>query len=158
MGYTQHWRRPIEIPPDQMRAILRDFCRLIPALRDTGVTLAGPPGWGEPHLTGYGVSFNGPGSRGCEPFDFPRVFEPPPWRDSEDGLYSAFCKTAWLPYDLAVTAFLLVAKHHLPQLEVATDGKEEEWTSARQMCEDVLGYGREYHINSARELEISRSE
>ena len=33
--------------------------------------------------------------------------------ESADGRVGGFCKTAFRPYDLAVTAFLVIARHHL---------------------------------------------
>ena len=40
-----------------------------------------------------------------------------------DGMAGGFCKTAFRPYDLAVTAFLMIVKHHLgSEVQVQTDG------------------------------------
>ena len=158
MGYTHYWRRPATIPRESMRAIVDDFGLLILPLDAAGVKLCGGFEEAAPRIAPDGVSFSGPPTGANETFHFPRVMETRPWRNPEDGLHSAFCKTAWQPYDLAVTAFLLIAKHHLPQIQVSTDGKDEQWSRARQLCHDVLGYGREYHINSERQLEIAPSE
>jgi hypothetical protein len=67
------------------------------------------------------------------------------WHDdfwlSKDG-GSGSCKTAFKPYDLAVTAALLIAKHHWGEkITIASSGEEAEWSDARQVCQLVLGYG-----------------
>ena len=59
MGYTHHWRRPIEIPPDQMRAIADDFGRLVLPLVDVGVGLGGWDGEGVPQVTPVSVCLKG---------------------------------------------------------------------------------------------------
>ena len=158
MGYTHYWRRPATIPEEIMHAIVDDFGLLILPLGDAGVRLCGGDGENAAQVTADGVSFNGSPRCANEPFHFPRLMQPKPWKKPIDGLYSQFCKTALLPYDLAVMLFLLVAKHHLPQIQIATDGNDERWSRARQFCQDILGYGREYHINSERQLEIVSSE
>jgi len=157
MGYTHYWRRPAAIPQETMRAIVDDFGRFVRPLDDAGVRLCGGNGEDAAQITPDVVSFNGLSGRANEAFHFPRVMQPPAWRQPADGLYSAFCKTALQPYDLAVMAFLLVAKHYLPQIQIATDGEDEQWNRARDFCHDVLGYGREYKVDLERRLEISSS-
>lgn len=78
-----------------------------------------------------------------ETFYLPRVFKPETYeKPKADGTYFAFCKTAYKPYDLAVTACLLIAKHHLGDLIVVhSDGEPKDWQDARNICEGVLGYG-----------------
>ena len=64
---------------------------------------------------------------------------------TEDGIAGGFCKTAFRPYDLAVTAFLVIAKHHLEtRFEVQTDGEHCHWADAFALCQAVLGYGAGY--------------
>ena len=63
------------------------------------------------------------------------------------GKYFDFCKTAFRPYDLAVISFLTIAKHYLnDKIIVHTDGKYQHWADAFLLCQDQLGYGREYDI------------
>jgi len=62
----------------------------------------------------------------------------------ESGLYREYCKTAFRPYDLAVNAFLVIAKHYLGEnLKVGSDGKVEHWIDAVQICQNAFGYGLE---------------
>lgn len=59
----------------------------------------------------------------------------------ENGLCGGFCKTAFRPYDLAVTVFLLICKHHLGDLfRVSTDGEAKQWEDAQRLCQAELGY------------------
>jgi len=58
------------------------------------------------------------------------------------GKYFDFCKTAFKPYDWAVTAFLVIAKHYLgDQIIVRSDGTPANWQDARLLCQLELGYG-----------------
>lgn len=55
-----------------------------------------------------------------------------------------FCKTAFRPYDIAVTACLIIAKHHLgDRIVIKTDGEDPQWQDAKMLCYKVLGYGPE---------------
>jgi len=64
------------------------------------------------------------------------------------GKYFQFCKTAFRPYDLAVTAFLVIAKHHLGEkILVESDGTIAHWMDAVKLCQNVLGYGWDFVLN-----------
>lgn len=79
-----------------------------------------------------------------------RIREPnyPQEQLDEKGMYFEFCKTAYKPYDIAVTAFLIIAKHHLGELiEVSSDGDNKDWFDAKVLCDKVLGYGLNYEID-----------
>lgn len=87
-----------------------------------------------------------------ETFHFPRVTNPDDieWqseRDRPKGLYFNCTKTAFRPYDVAVTAFLIIAKHYLKDLiEVSSDGRDEHWQDAKNLCQFHLGYGFDFHM------------
>ena len=82
-----------------------------------------------------------------ESFIMERVFQPQPWQQPEDGYYFAFCKTAFRPYDLAVTAALVILQHHLgAQLRVSSDGEAPHWFDAQVLCQIELGYGLDFHV------------
>lgn len=62
------------------------------------------------------------------------------WTD-EDGTSSSFCKTAFRPYDLALTVFLLIAKQHLGrEFRIKTDGEAAQWEDAQRLCQAELDY------------------
>jgi hypothetical protein len=60
----------------------------------------------------------------------------------EKGLYIDYVKTGFRPYDIAVTAALIIAKRHLKDLFIiASNGGDRQWLDARRICQSVLGYG-----------------
>lgn len=87
-----------------------------------------------------------------ETFHFPRVMAPEDieWqteRDPDRKLFFECTKTAFRPYDVAVTAFLVIAKHYLADLiEVTSDGKDEFWRDAKNLCQFHLGYGFDFQM------------
>lgn len=83
-----------------------------------------------------------------ESFVLPRVCPVDERVRLEDGLVFGCCKTAFKPYDLAVQACLVVAAHHLGRaLVVSSDGSSADWEDARLLCEEVLGYGRDFCLD-----------
>ena len=64
-------------------------------------------------------------------------------KDGGDG----WCKTAFKPYDVAVTAALLIAKHHWGRkIEITSCGSEPQWSDAKRVCQLLLGYGASFHF------------
>ena len=56
-----------------------------------------------------------------------------------------FCKTAFKPYDVAVTAALIIAKHHWGEnFEITSCGSDAQWSDAKLICERILGYGASF--------------
>jgi hypothetical protein len=59
-----------------------------------------------------------------------------------------FCKTAYKPYDLAVTAALIIAKHHLGKTIIITsDGEANDWFDAALLLKTELGYGLDFKLD-----------
>ena len=59
-----------------------------------------------------------------------------------------FCKTAHKPYDLCVTACLIVLKHHFKDdILVHSDGDDPDWEQARKLCDEILGYGDDFRLD-----------
>ncbi|MFS0728355.1 hypothetical protein [Paenibacillus sp. 1P07SE] len=141
MGYTHYWYRQKAIDRAVFGQIKRDFGKLLPVLEEQGVSLADGMGNGKPVLTATKICFNGTKSESYETFDFSQLLRLRSWEEpAEDGTYFQFCKTAERPYDLAVTAFLIIAKHYLKQqLTVSSDGDAADWAAARQICKEHLG-------------------
>ncbi|MGH9440599.1 MAG: hypothetical protein ACRD22_22730 [Terriglobia bacterium] len=47
------------------------------------------------------------------------------------------------PYDLAITAALLIAKHHWGEnIKITSGGSDAQWWDAKLTCQRVLGYGQ----------------
>lgn len=146
MGYTHYWYRPLELPRDTWSAFLRDWTRIYDELVFRGIVLTASTERPDdpPVMNRWMVAFNG--EPACEDFLLACAYELP-HRMKEDGRCFSFCKTQKLPYDLAVTSCLLVAKRHFGDtLSVASDGEDEDWRGARELCETVLGYGQAFHI------------
>jgi hypothetical protein len=148
MGYTLYWYREKTIDQGIFCAILQDFKKIRHELVQNGVLLAGPDGTGLPMINEYGVSFNGKcESRGCcEAFSFVQelIF---PYREpsKRNGKYLQYSKTEGLPYGLAASAFLIIAKHYLNnQIVVSSDKSFSGWDKPREMCQHILGYGSEF--------------
>jgi hypothetical protein len=83
-----------------------------------------------------------------ETFDFPRIFDPD-FKQYEEGtkMLFDFCKTAYRPYDLAVTTFLIIAKHHMKKdIRVSSDGEIKDWWDAATICQNALGYGHDFKL------------
>ena len=92
------------------------------------------------------------GSCDYETFIFDRVITPPDYQPKRaGGLSFDYCKTAFRPYDLAVTAFLIIAKHHLGEcLKVSSDGEQQHWFDAQMLCKMNLGYGLDFKLPKER--------
>ena len=83
-----------------------------------------------------------------ETFTIEREFDTSGFTQQERGKYFNFCKTAYKPYDLAVTACLVIAKHHLKtQIRVCSDGEPQHWQDAILLCQNVLGYGSDFTLS-----------
>ncbi len=83
---------------------------------------------------------------------------PQPWRGGlAEGRpeYFSFCKTAYKPYDLIVTAAMIILKHHLgAAVYTSSDGDtahDHEWKDAMRLCQRELGYGADFVLDSQRE-------
>lgn len=99
-----------------------------------------------------------------ETFDFPRIIterepigevcyynmarEPVYNEKAKVGRYFHCCKTAFRPYDWAVTAFLVIAKHYLgDKIIVHSDGEVPQWQDAMLLCQIELGYGMDFQLD-----------
>ena len=130
MGYTHYWFREPELDIPRFIAAAEDCRRVMDAVKERGIELTGPDGTGAaPWPSAAGVSFNG--KPDYEPFEVRRISDGRRRKLGLRLLIGDFCKTARLPYDLAVTACLLVLKYHLgSQIVIHTDGEAEDWAPA----------------------------
>ena len=69
------------------------------------------------------------------------------WDKAENGLYFNSVKTNYCPYDLVVTACLIALKHHFPQCQIKSDGKDKDWIDGKMMCNNILGYGMNFELD-----------
>ena len=140
MGWTHYWRRPTELPEEELARAAED-CQKI--LATSGVPLGGFTGEGEPIFSAERIIFNGAGGSGCEPFEIARVeFD----RNGRELVFS-FCKTDQAPYDICVQIALVVLKHHLGDaITITSDADDSDWLLARQQCQKSLGYGEDFRL------------
>lgn len=83
-----------------------------------------------------------------ETFRIEQVYKPSEWEKADGKSYFSCCKTAFKPYDIAVTACLIIFKHHLGKdFIVRSDGEESHWFDAKQLCQMFLGYGFEFKLD-----------
>lgn len=88
------------------------------------------------------VPLSCPGSCKDGAFNFPRLLWNPAWPDDE-GWESLDTHRSY--YDLALTSFLIVAKHHMGD-DLHLWDSACFWFDARELCERHLGYGRDLQL------------
>ena len=151
MGYTQYWYREKIIDQTNYNKIIADFKKIREELFNRGVLLAGESGDGLPVITDSQVNFNGSAkAQGTgEPFKFGREIQFDHIRPRKtDEPILQFTKTEGLPYNLGVMAFLIIAKHYLDRhIIVQSDGEPEDWNGAREVCQQILGYGNDFKLD-----------
>jgi hypothetical protein len=93
--------------------------------------------------TGNSIEFNGSPRASCEPFVVGRIE-----KDRRGtGTVWCFCKTERMPYDLCVQCALVVLRHHFgSRFKVGSDGTDDDWTEARNLVQNVLGYGGDFAV------------
>lgn len=79
--------------------------------------------------------------------------------ENEIGKYFQCTKTAYKPYDLAVTVCLVIAKHHLGEnIIVHSDGTMENWHEAMQLCHHFLGYGKGFCLDDDESVPLDKED
>ena len=164
MGYCHYYYMAPEFNAKSFRKVVADFQKITHTLKRDGIALAGWDGSGAPVTTSTKITFNGRDEESCETFlltqkyddgDFGKTAVGPLQEHSFGirnpanivGKYFYGCKTRCLPYDTAVMACLIVAKHHLKgDIIVKSDGADEEWKDGRRLCQRVLGYGSDFRL------------
>lgn len=143
MGYTHYWYRKPKLPKDKFDAFVADVRVILDACKAKGILVQYEFDDAKPaELTDKCVRFNGVGNDGHETFVIDLDFGKSKPSSQEEGREFDFCKTAYKPYDLAVTACLVAAKHHFgDDIKVSSDGEEQDWGNAFELCKKLFGYG-----------------
>jgi hypothetical protein len=69
------------------------------------------------------------------------------------GKFFECTKTAYKPYDLAVTICLVIAKHYLEnKIAISSDGEIKDWNDAMSICQHFLGYGENFSLDNAEDI------
>jgi hypothetical protein len=141
MGYAHYWTLQAGTSDALLAAAARDMAKIAEAAIADGIELADASGEAgtSPRLDGSSFEFNG-----VQPEDDGDSFIwPYGWMGADaeaDGSFEMGCKTQGRPYDVAVTACLLVAKHHLGSgIEISSDGGPDEWRAGRALFKRVMG-------------------
>ena len=123
MGYTHYWSHS-KVDQKNFDALAKDVKAI---LKKTKVEVrfeyddSSPP-----KVDDESIQFNGVGNEGHETFILtPKAVE------------FEFCKTARKPYDEVVTACLLAAADHIPDISIRSDGIWAEWEDGRALYEKV---------------------
>ena len=141
MGWTHYWKRESELSTEAFEKAAKD-CKLVLAAID--VPFKGYQYKGEPVFSAREITFYGIEGQNCEPFSIKAVEAP---RFPGRPIFS-YCKTEKLPYDLGVKCALVILKHYLgDQIRVMSDGTDEEWQDAKQLCLSCLGYGADFILD-----------
>lgn len=85
------------------------------------------------------VRFNGIDDDGHETLYIQRVDKPQSWASDKTVVFG-FCKTARKPYDVYVTATLLLAHVYLgDEIKISSDGEVEDWQAGVKLLDSKLG-------------------
>lgn len=149
MGYTHYWERPLELEKERFSLLSNEVKKLFEASKELGIKLSdGLDKKPEPFVDEEDIWFNGRGDESHESFHLPRIFTPQEWmKPSKAELYFSFCKTARKPYDLTVMAVLIAFKYHFEGVTVTSDGKEDNWAPAKEMCNQLFGYRLDFKLS-----------
>ncbi len=142
MGWTHYWSRPTELHANKFAAAARDVQFLLTKL---AIPVGGFDGTGDSVFTDDTIVFNSAGNGACEPFEIHQI----EFARSGHDLVRSYCKTQHAPYDLAVQGALIILRQHLgPILQVTSDGGNEDWEEAREVCQSSFGYGLHFRLGS----------
>jgi hypothetical protein len=141
MGYTHYWTQTRDLTEQEFGDFIGAARRIIQTAEgkptDTAggyhtepVQICGGRGTGKPTLNKDELILNGNGPNlDHETFAINRVIDSDAWN---------FCKTARKPYDVVVTACLIVLAHDYG-FEVSSDGDVEEWEAGEKLVAQALG-------------------
>ena len=150
MGYTHYWKRPRKNAGSayMFGLLALDAKKIIAQAEQDGIRIRNGHGEGEPEFNEAYFSINGDASHYVERRDLahetfcwegiPSISE---HRKDEPETFD-FCKTAYKPYDVVVTAILIRAKHIYGDcVSISSDGDWESifWAYGRKLYEQVFG-------------------
>lgn len=142
MGYTHYWKKQSDDPfdPKKWDEFIKDAQKIL----NTAKVIKIPVQYElddtkPPQLDKEILRFNGVDDDGHETFFMAQAatssFE--------------FCKTAHKPYDIYVTAILVLAKSTFgDDLKVSSDGKRTEWLPGIDLCMKTVGYGEKFELDA----------
>jgi hypothetical protein len=133
MGYTHYWAFQEQPTKEKFAEFLEGVKQIVATAEEAGIEI------GEQKYESDYVSFNGVGTGAHETF----YIELPSYDDG-------FCKTAQKPYDMVVTASLILAKKIFgADISIKSDGKWTDWESGQLLYESVYDIQPENVLASA---------
>lgn len=142
MGYTHYWTQTRDLTQEEFGDFIGAARRIINTASgkptDTAgesypgvpVQICGPLGEGDPTLSKDELALNGNGPNlDHESFVINRTINADAWN---------FCKTARKPYDVVVTALLIVLANDYG-FEVSSDGDVPDWEAGEKLVAEALG-------------------
>lgn len=137
MGYTHYWtfkqpKRGDAAKTEKLyQRAIKDCAKIIKTYYDANGGLSGYTAH-TPIGTYGGILVNGKGDDAHEDFALREHF-----KQNFDAFN--FCKTARKPYDVVVTACLIVLKHRLgDRIQVDSDGYQHNWVDGLELAKRVL--------------------
>ena len=135
MGYTQYWYRKGNLS-DGWKEFIKDVQKLYENLplvsywaekkfhTNKYLEISGWNGEGDPIFNENEIKFNGHGALAHETFKLSRILSTTEtYSFDKEGYYFGFCKTVRKPYDIFVTAVLLLAKKYFNEdMKISSDG------------------------------------
>lgn len=141
MGYTHYFPQKKAVSPEAWSNICKDTKTILEHQKKASIPLASdhPSEVMVNEKAGY-INFNGVDDDSHETFAVSQKL------DSQFN----FCKTAQKPYDLAVTAVLMVIEHHAPaHFETSSDGDVEDWRAGAELNQQLFGYAYRFPADVA---------
>jgi len=121
MGYTHYWAFQEKPSTEKFAEFIEGVKQIVATAEEAGIEI------GEQKYESDCVSFNGVGTGAHEIFYIDL-------HSHDDG----FCKTAEKPYDMAVTASLILAKKVFgADISIRSDGDWKDWESGQLLYESV---------------------
>ena len=144
MGYTHYW----ETKPKVTKAKWDNWVKTLKILlKDATILQKEYDTRAKPVVNSKEVRFNGIGEDGHETFYVKRVDTPSEWASDKTVVFG-FTKTAYKPYDVYVTASLLLAKLYLEdEISISSDGEIEEWQAGVRLINSTVGKECNFEVN-----------
>ena len=132
MGYTHYFKQSKPVSEEAWDKIKTDTKKIIKHQIKAGIPLESNNSKNKSMVSSSEINFNGVDDDSHETF----------YITNEKMEQFNFCKTARKPYDLAVTAALLIIDHHAPEhFDIGSDGGIEGLFEAAKLNYELFGYG-----------------
>lgn len=133
MGYTHYWKFNEKPSQEKFAELVEGVKQIVATAEEAGIAIGE-----QVYESGY-FSFNGVDAGAHETFSIDI-------RTQEED----FCKTAEKPYDMAVTASLILAKKIFgDDIEIRSDGDWSDWESGQLLYESVYDIQPENFLANA---------